>query len=102
MCMNTAVINIKTNPTVKTKAQEIAKELGFSLSSLVNAYLKQLIKTKTVYFSALEEEPTEYLLRALKESQEDIKADRVSPAFDNAEDAIAWLNNPNRKYQNED
>ncbi len=98
--MNTAVINIKTNPTVKTKAQAVAKELGFSLSSLVNAYLKHLVKTKTVYFSA-SEEPTPYLLEALKKSKEDIKAGRVSPGFSSAEDAIAWLDDPNRKYQNE-
>ena len=95
--MNTAVINIKTNPVIKTKAQAVAKELGFSLSSLVNAYLKHLVKTKTVYFSA-SEEPTPYLLEKLKESKEDIKAGRVSPSFSSAEDAIAWLDNPKRKY----
>jgi len=46
--MNTAVINIKTQPEVKAKAQEIAKEIGVSLSSLLNAYLKQFIKTNGV------------------------------------------------------
>ncbi len=98
--MNTAVINIKTDPKLKIEAQKVAGELGFSLSSLVNAYLKQLVKTKTVKFS-LDEQPSEYLLKSLKESEEDIKAGRVSPSFDNAEDMITWLNNPRRKYENE-
>lgn len=98
--MNTAVINIKTNPVVKERAQEIAGELGFSLSSLINAYLKHLIKTKTVYFSN-SENPTEYLLKALEESRKDIEKDRVSPKFSKAIDAISWLNNPQKRYKNE-
>lgn len=71
--MNTTVINIKINPVVKKQAQRVASELGFSLSALIKAYLKQIIKTKTVTFSASSEEPTEYLLETLKESGEDIK-----------------------------
>lgn len=87
--MNTAVINIKTQPETKIKAQLVAKELGLNLSSIINAYLTQLIKTKTVAFS-VREEPTEYLLEMLKESQEDIKAGRVV-SFKNAKDTIKYL-----------
>lgn len=75
--MNTAVIITKTEPKIKAKARRVAKELGLSLSALINAWLRQLIKTKTVIFSAADEEPTQYLLDALKESREDIKAGRV-------------------------
>jgi len=89
--MNTAVINIKTNPQVKAKAQKVADELGFSLSGLINAYLKNLIQTKTVYFSLTSEEPSEYFLEMLKESEKDIKAGRVI-SFDNGDDAIKYLN----------
>ena len=70
--MNTAVINIKTQPETKIKAQTIAKELGLNLSSIINAYLTQLIKTKTVAFS-VSEEPTKYLLDMLRKSKKDIK-----------------------------
>lgn len=89
--MNTAVINIKTEEEVKLKAQKIAKELGLSLSGIINAYLKQLIKTKTVVFSATSEESTEWALKMLKESREDVKAGRVSPSFSEAKSAIEWL-----------
>lgn len=98
--MNTAVINLKTDLKLKKEAQKIAKDLGFSLSSLMNAYLRQLVKAKTVHFS-LREEPTTYMLNSLKESEEDIKAGRVSPNFDKAEDAIKWLNDPKAEYSNE-
>ncbi|HRN70730.1 MAG TPA: hypothetical protein PLS49_06125, partial [Candidatus Woesebacteria bacterium] len=96
--MNTSVLIVKTPTQIKTKAQEVAKELGFSLSSLVNAYLRELVKTKTVHFSLENEEPTPFLLQALKESNEDIKAGRVSPAFSDAEDAINWLHQQDPKY----
>lgn len=90
--MKTAVINVKTNPKIKAKAQKVAAELGFSLSALINGYIRQLVKTKTVYFSAKNvEEPSEYLIQALKESEADRRAGRVSPGFDNAKDAIDWL-----------
>lgn len=45
------VINVKTDWEVKKTAQELAKELGLSLSAIVNAYLKQFIRTREVYFS---------------------------------------------------
>lgn len=98
--MNTAVVNVKVNPQVKKEAQKVAEDLGFSLSALINGYLKQLIRNKTIVFSSVEEEPTDYLLESLRESREDIKAGRVSPTFTNAKDAISWLNNPKKKYEN--
>lgn len=98
--MNTAVVNVKVNPKVKREAKKVAEKLGLSLSSLINGYLRHLIKTKTVTFS-LKEEPSEYMIQALKESKADIKAGRVSPTFTNAKDAIAWLNDPKRKYVNQ-
>ena len=94
--MNTAVINIRTDLGLKSAAQKVAEELGFSISSLVNAYLKQLVKTKTVHFSEAEE-PSDYLIELLKEAEEDRKAGRVSPSFDNAKDAIEWLDSSLKK-----
>jgi addiction module RelB/DinJ family antitoxin len=89
--MNTAVINVKTEPEIKYEAQIVAKKFGVSLSSLVNAYLKQLVRTKKIEFT-LDEEPTTHLLNILNLAQKDIKAGKVSPKFRNAKDAIKWLN----------
>ena len=97
---NTVVVNTRVDFKVKTQAQKIAGELGFSLSSLFRAFLKQLIRRKTIYFS-ISEEPTDYLLKSLAEAEKDGKEGYVSPAFDNAEDAIEWLNDPNAKYENQ-
>lgn len=91
--MNTASILIKTDPKIKKEAQKTAGELGFSLSSILNAFLRQLVKTKTVSFSAkeLDEIPNEYFRNAIKKARKERKQGKVSPVFDNADDAIAWL-----------
>ena len=88
--MNTAIINIKTDEAVKASAQKIASDLGFSLSALINGYLRQLIKTKTVHFSLTSETPSEYLIQALKESEEDRRLGRYK-TFSKVDDALEFL-----------
>ena len=89
--MNTAVINIKTDAKVKSQAQKIAAQMGFSLSSLINGYLRQLMRTKTIHFAINSEEPSDYLIQALKASEADRLAGRYR-SFSNPSDAIKWLN----------
>ncbi|MFH1412578.1 MAG: DUF6364 family protein [bacterium] len=45
------VINIKTEKEIKTHAKKLAEEMGFSLSAVINAYLRQFVRNKEVYFS---------------------------------------------------
>lgn len=89
--MKTAMINIKTEQDVKEQAQKLAAELGFSLSALVTASLKQFVRTREVQFSALSR-MTPYLEGVLKEVGKDIAAKKnMSPAFTNARAASAYL-----------
>lgn len=88
--MNSAVINIKTQAETKIQAKEVARELGFSLSALINAFLKHLVRTKRVTFG-VNEEPSEYLISLMKKAKEDRRKGKGSPIFDNAEDSIKWL-----------
>jgi addiction module RelB/DinJ family antitoxin len=88
--MYTAVINVKTHPEIKNQAKKIAEELGFSLSSLVNAYLKQLIKTKTVVFSTVSEDPSEYMIKMLKQAEKEIKEGKVV-SFKSGNEALTYL-----------
>ena len=89
--MNTSIVNVKVNPKVKKDAQRIAEELGFSISSLINGYLKQFIRTKVINFS-LNEEPSEYMIKNLEESEKDIKAGRVI-SFKKGKEALKYLDN---------
>ena len=87
--MNTAVINVKVEPDIKRNAQKVVEKLGLSLSGVINGYLRHLIKTKTVHFS-LNEQPSGYMLKALKRSDEDIKKGRVV-SFKTPKDALSYL-----------
>lgn len=73
--MNTAVVNIKVDPKIKKKAQEVAEKFGFSLSVLINDYLKRIARTEKI--ERRSETPNEYFIKAMKESEADVKAGRV-------------------------
>ncbi|PIZ43533.1 hypothetical protein COY33_01375 [candidate division WWE3 bacterium CG_4_10_14_0_2_um_filter_42_7] len=88
--MNTAIINVKTDPKVKAEAQEIAASLGFSLSSLINAYLKQLARTKAVSFDLVSYEPSDYLVKTIKKAEADRKAGRLY-SFPSGKKALEFL-----------
>jgi len=97
---NTVIINTRVDATTKKQAQEVAEEMGLPLSSLFRAFLKQFVRTKSVSFN-ISEKPSDYLLETLAQSEKDVKEGFVSPAFDNAEEADKWLDDPNAKYENQ-
>lgn len=91
--MKTAIINIKTDIEVKKRAQELAEELGFSLSSFITASLKQFIRTQEVRFSA-SPQMSPYLESVVKEAESDIKTkSNFSPIFTNRADMDKYLDN---------
>ena len=87
--MNTNLIVIKTQPATKAKAKQIASEFGLTLSGLINMLLKQVIRDKAVTLS-LEEKPSQYMIDALKKSEEDVRAGRVI-TFKNAQEEFDYL-----------
>lgn len=89
--MNSTVVTIKIDPQTKKEAQKTAHELGMPLSVVIKAFLKQFVKTKTVQFSARDEEPSEYLIRTIKQAERDLEAGKASPTFRTGEEAVRWL-----------
>ena len=47
------VAYIKLDEQVKIQAQKLAQELGFSLSTVINAQLKQFVRDKRIVVSAI-------------------------------------------------
>lgn len=88
--MQSAVINFTTEEKTKQEAQKVAKKMGISLSMVLNNYLKHFVKTKTVVFNADDEKPNQYLINALKQSEEDEKAGRVI-TFKNVQEELDYL-----------
>ena len=95
--MNTASILIKTDPKVKESAQKTAEEMGISLTSVINRYLKHFIQTRSITFTVEDETPTQYMIDSLKQSEKDFKAGRYI-SFDSPREELAYLN---REIENE-
>lgn len=88
--MKTATIDFKTDDATNTKAQTVAKQVGISLSNLLNAYLYELANTGSVHFTASEPmtEKTEVLIA---EAGKEIAAGEVSGPFESLEEMSEHL-----------
>lgn len=85
------IINIKTDKEVKENAQKVAADLGLTLSAVVNASLKQFIRSKEVYFSAIPR-MTPGLEELIGRVQKDYASGKnISPVFNNAKEALDYL-----------
>lgn len=85
------VINLKTDREVKKNAQKLAAELGFSLSSIINAYLRQFIRNKEVYFGLVPWMSPE-LEKLLGKVETDIEQKRnLSPALSSKREVKDYL-----------
>lgn len=81
-------MHIKVDKEIKDRSAKIAHSLGLSLSTIVNASLRNFIKTETFSVSNAEQ-MTPYMESWLAEVEEDIKAGKnLSGPFN----SIAELN----------
>lgn len=85
------VIHVKSDQEVKENAQRLARELGLTLSDVINASLRNFLRTREVYFSSVPRMTPE-LEKLLDKVEEDIKNKRniVGP-FSTAEEMDRYL-----------
>lgn len=87
----TTVIHIKADKEVKENAQKAAKDLGLTLTDVINAALRNFIRTREVIFSDIPQMTPE-LEKRLEKVEEDIKYNRnLSPKFKTAEEFLKAL-----------
>jgi addiction module RelB/DinJ family antitoxin len=85
------MINIKADKEVKESAQEIARELGLPLSGVINAFLKEFIRTRSISFSAVPT-MTPALERIIAEVEVGIKTGKImSPALSDPKEIGDYL-----------
>ena len=87
--MKTSALSIKIDPKVKEEAQKVADQLGFSLSAIVNASLKNLARSKTVSYSLLE--PTPFLKKAINSARLDRVRGKSIGSFSTSSDMMKSL-----------
>jgi len=86
----TATLNLRVNPTVKQRAEEVLTRLGIPMSTAIDIYLNQISLTGGIPFAvSLPKAPatlnadmmsTEEIHAKLQEGYEDAKAGRVQDA----------------------
>jgi antitoxin component of RelBE/YafQ-DinJ toxin-antitoxin module len=87
------IINVKTEKEIKQNAQKIAKDIGLSLSDVVNASLRNFIRTREVYFSAIPRMTPEFE-RLIGIIDKDIKEKKnLSPSLSSSEKINDYLDN---------
>jgi addiction module RelB/DinJ family antitoxin len=87
--MNT-VISVKVDKEVKSSAQEVAKSAGLTLSTMVNAYLRQVAATRRIEIYS-PEPMTPKLEKLIAEVEAELSAGKASKPFDNAEEFLEDL-----------
>ena len=78
---------------LKDKAEIISSDLGFSsLQETIRVLLTKLSKREfSLKVEEVKEQPSQYLLSAMKRAEKNLKNGNTSPVFDNVKDNLAWL-----------
>ncbi|MEK7589767.1 MAG: type II toxin-antitoxin system RelB/DinJ family antitoxin [Patescibacteria group bacterium] len=85
------MINIRADKEVKENAQKIAGDLGLPLSGIINAFLKEFVRSKKISFSAIPK-MTPYLENILGKVEKDIDEKKnMTKTFKTAKQANAYL-----------
>ena len=66
----TSAINIQVDSETKREATNILNDLGLSMSTAINLFLRQVIKRDGLPFEVVNPKPNKELLMALKEAEE--------------------------------
>lgn len=94
VCMSQIPITIKIDAALKNEAQELAKNLGLSLSAIVENKLRQAVRERRVVFEEEPLVPNAKTAKLLREIEEDIKAGRnLSEPAHSIEELEKQLNN---------
>lgn len=89
--MNYAVVTTKIDFQTKQMAMQTAEDLGLTLSTVIKAFLKQFVHTKSITFSSYDEYPSAYLQTAIAQAEKNLKTGKHSPVFNAGKEAVAWL-----------
>lgn len=66
----TGAINVQVDNQIKKEATDILSDLGLSMSTAINLFLRQIIKRDGLPFEVVNPKPSEKLLVSLKEAED--------------------------------
>lgn len=90
LCSMNTVISVKIDKDIKASAQEVANSAGLTLSTLVNAYLRQVAATRRIELYA-PEQMTPKLEKLIAGVEAELKSGKASKEFDSVEEFLTDL-----------
>ncbi|HLC91971.1 MAG TPA: hypothetical protein VJC09_02880 [Candidatus Saccharimonadales bacterium] len=93
------VISVKTDKETKEQAQAVAMSIGIPLSTLINAYLKDLVITGRVEFTAAEQ-MTPQMERIIEGIELEIKRGDTYGPFNTVDELLDSLHEETKKLKN--
>ena len=90
LCSMNTVISVKLDKDIKESAQEVAKSAGFTISALINSYLRQVVATRRIELYA-PEPMTPNLENLIAEVEVELQSDKISKKFDNVDAFLSDL-----------
>lgn len=87
--MNTTM-TFKIDKDLKAQAQKTAQQMGVPLSTLINAYLREIAATGRVELSIVEE-MTPQMIRIIESFKHEIATNQTVGPFNNVGEAVAYL-----------
>lgn len=88
----TSAINVQVNKDDKEQATMILNDLGLNMSTAINMFLKQIIKSDGLPFEVTNKKPSKELLKALKEGEDILSGKKKAKGYTNMNDLIKDLN----------
>ena len=64
-----STITVRVEDDIKKKASSIFKEIGMDMSTAINVYLKQVIRSNGIPFSVSADVPNAVTLKAIKDAE---------------------------------
>lgn len=84
------MLAVKTDAKLKKKAQQVARDLGLPLGTIVNRYLQQLVTEQRIVFER-PEIPNAETRKAIEETIGDLKKGKHMITFKNTKEMDDYL-----------
>ncbi|HIU11522.1 MAG TPA: type II toxin-antitoxin system RelB/DinJ family antitoxin [Candidatus Onthocola stercorigallinarum] len=82
----TSAINIQVDSKTKKEASAILSDLGLSMSTAINLFLRQVIKRDGLPFEVTNPKPSKDLLKALREAENIINQPENHKGYNNIDE----------------
>lgn len=88
---NTTNLNVRVDSTLKQESDMLFKDLGLNMSTAINMFLTQCVKTASIPFKIEQPKPSKELKRALKEADYMMKPPEKFKGYNNIEELFEAL-----------